>query len=794
MKFSESWLREWVNPPVDTTELVSQLTMAGLEVDGVEPVAPPFSGVVVGEIVSVEQHPDADKLRVCQVAGNSDVPLQVVCGAPNARIGIKIPFATVGAVLPGDLKIGKAKPRGVESFGMLCAEQELGVSDASDGLWELPAEAPVGENLRDYLSLDDKIIEVDLTPNRGDCLSVRGVAREVGVLNRTAVTEPRIAPVKPVVEETFPVTLSAPQACPRYVGRVIKGIDPRATSPLWLQDKLRRCGLRSIDPVVDVTNYILMELGQPMHAFDLGKLQGGIDVRMANAGEKLTLLGGAETELDAETLVITDQSQAVAMAGIMGGAETAVSDVTTSIFLESAYFDRVVIANKARGYGLHTDSSHRFERGVDPKLQKAAIERATELLLDIVGGEPGPVVCVESAEQLAEPLAVPLASGNLAQQLGVVIPAEQVDDILNRLGMAIVARQDAGDSVNWTVQPPSWRFDIAIEADLVEEIARIYGYNNIPTTTVTAGLAIKASPENRRPLSVIRDKLLAHGFQEVITYSFVAPEVQQLVTPGQDSVALANPIASDMAVMRMSLWPGLMAILRNNLNRQQSRVRAFEVGQVFVPDTEGLVQENRIAGVICGDAQPENWASATGEVDFFDLKGVVEMLLGDVSQYQFATTSHPMLQPGQAARVAISGEVVGLLGKLHPAVAGQLDIAQEAFVFELDLAQIQQTAVPSYRDISKFPEVRRDLAFIVDREVSFSALEKVAREAAGKNLTHLKVFDVYQGKGIENNRKSIALGLTFQDSSRTLAEEEINTAAGNVVDALEQKFAASLRG
>lgn len=790
MKFSESWLREWIDPAVSTAELVEQLTMAGLEVDAVEPVAPEFSGVVVGEIVAIAPHPDADKLRVCQVAGGPE-PVQVVCGAPNARVGIKVPFAMVGAKLPGDFKIKKAKLRGVESFGMLCAAEELGMADNSDGLWEFPVDAPVGTDLYEYLLLNDRIIEVDLTPNRGDCLSVRGIAREVAVLNQLAVTDQPGEAIEAVIEDVIEVNIVAPQACPRYVGRVIRNIDPTAQTPLWLQEKLRRSGLRPIDPVVDVTNYVLLELGQPMHAFDLDTLQGGVEVRMSRAEEKIALLDGSEVELDDNTLVIADQQRAIAMAGIMGGAATAVSEKTTNIFLESAYFDLLAIAGKARGYGMHTDSSHRFERGVDPQLQVRAIERATELLLAIVGGEPGPVVCRESQEHLPGTAEIPLRLVKLTQQLGVAIAAEQVAQILTHLGIEIIDQQ----ADEWLVKSPSWRFDIAIEADLVEEIARIYGYNNIPTTVINGGLSINPRPEGELDISAIRGQLLARGFQEVITYSFVDVDLQQLITPDLESVIVANPIASDMSVMRTSLWPGLLTMLRSNLNRQQSRVRAFEVGQVFIPGDKELLQENRIAGIICGAAGPENWTGVNAKVDFFDIKGALEALLALTGEtFRFAAADHPALQPGQSAQVEKDGVVIGWVGKLHPALVKQLSLSQEAFVFELQLAAIQRSVVPSCEDVSKFPEVRRDLAFIVDGEVTYEQLSAVVRAAAGKSLTDLKVFDVYQGKGIENNRKSVALGLTFQETSRTLTETEINEAASCVVDALEKQFSASLRG
>lgn len=793
MKFSESWLREWVNPSVDTTELVAQLTMAGLEVDAVEPVAPEFSGVVVGQITSVEQHPNADKLRICQVAGGTEVNTQVVCGAPNAREGLKIPFATVGAKLPGDFKIKKAKLRDVESFGMLCGPDEVGLGDSSDGLWELPTDAPVGVDLREYLKLDDHIIEVDLTPNRGDCLSIRGLAREAGVLNQSAVSGSPCKPVSDVISDTVDIDLQAPQACSRYVGRVIRNVNVGAESPMWLQEKLRRSGVRSIDPVVDVTNYVMLELGQPMHAFDLARLDGGIVVRMANQGEELELLDGSNVALNSDTLVIADQKKALAMAGIMGGAETSVSSDTSDIFMESAFFNPLAIAGRSRAYGMHTDSSHRFERGVDPQLQETAVERATELLLEIVGGAPGPVTIVEEKNHLPSMAEVTLKQVRIEQQLGLSIDSTQVEDILIRLGLTILSSDDNG----WTCKAPSWRFDIEIEADLIEEIARIYGYNRLPTSTIQAALPIEGLRETRQSLPALRQQLIARGYQEAITYCFVDPEVQRHLTPDVDAVALANPIASDMSVMRTTLWSGLLPTIRYNLNRQQNRVRLFETGLNFIPSGESLEQSSMMAGAITGSRDPESWVANQDDVDFFDIKGDVEALLqlGHVGgQFDFVAGEHPALHPGQTARIERNGQLVGYLGQVHPSVQKALDLSQPVFVFEVNLNQVLEDELPAFKGISKFPEVRRDLALIVDEKISAGSLSSTVRETAGSNLVDLKVFDVYQGKGIENNRKSVALGLTFRDSSRTLTEDEINVSVESVVKALQAQYSASLRG
>ena len=792
MKFSESWLRQAVNPNISTEDLVAQVTMAGLEVDAVESAAPEMSGVVVGEIISVEQHPDADKLRVCQVAGGGEIA-QVVCGAPNARAGIKVPFATVGAKLPGDFKIKKAKLRGVESFGMLCAQTELQLGDDDDGLWELPVDASVGSDLIDYLELNDNIIEVDLTPNRGDCLSIRGLAREVGVLNKAAVTEQACAPVAATIDDCISITLEAPEACARYVGRVIRNLDLTQPTPQWMQEKLRRSGVRSLGPAVDVTNYVLLELGQPMHAFDLSKIDGGIVVRMGR-DEKVKLLDDSEVVVDTQTLVIADQSKALAMAGIMGGDESAVGDDTTDILFESAWFNPLAIAGKARNYGKHTDSSHRFERGVDSQLQVAAIERATALMLEICGGQAGPVVIEESAEHLPAPATIKLRDAHLAQQLGLVIGATEIDDILARLGLTFVARDDQGST--WVA--PSWRFDIAIEQDLVEEVARIYGYNNLPTSTPTMALELQTKPERQQDLSIFRQQLVASGYQEAVTYSFVDPDLQKLVDPETVGIALQNPISADMSVMRTSLWPGLLTTAIYNLNRQQNRVRIFEAGQCFVPGENGALTQNMaLAGLICGSRTPTGWTASKDKVDFFDLKGDLEAVLaltGLAEQFSFTAAEHPALHPGQSAMVSRNGEQVGWIGQLHPKLQAQLDFSTPVYLFQVDVAKVSESRLPKFSEVSKFPAVRRDLAFLMDSQIASADLMSEARNAAGEHLVDLMLFDVYQSKDIDNKGKSLALGLTFQHASRTLTDDEINMSIDRVVKKLDIKFKAELRG
>jgi len=793
MKFSESWLRQSVNPSISTEDMVAQVTMAGLEVESVEAAAPSMSGVVVGEIVSVEQHPDADKLRVCQVSGG-DAQTQVVCGAPNARVGIKVPFAVVGAKLPGDFNIKKAKLRGVESFGMLCSQTELQLGDDDSGLWELPSDASVGSDLIEYLDLNDNIIEVDLTPNRGDCLSIRGLAREVGVLNQEAVIQQACAPVTATIADKVKVTLEAPDACARYVGRVIRGLDLSQPTPQWMQEQLRRSGVRSLGPAVDVTNYVLLELGQPMHAFDLAKIDGDIRVRMGR-DEKVRLLDDSEVTVDTSTLVIADQEKVLAMAGIMGGAESSVGDNTSDILFESAWFNPLAIAGKARNYGKHTDSSHRFERGVDSELQVAAIERATALILDICGGNPGPVSITESAEHLPTAPIIQLRDKRLSQQLGVVIATADVDDMLTRLGLTLVERTDSAST--WIA--PSWRFDLAIEQDLVEEVARIYGYNNLPTSTPTMALELQPNPENTQGISLFRAQLVSRGYQEVITYSFVDPELQKTIEPDLVAVPLINPISADMAVMRTSLWPGLLKSAVYNLNRQQSRVRIFEVGQCFVSsdkDDVSLSQNTMLAGLLCGSRSPTGWTAGKEKVDFYDIKGDIEGLLGLTGlqhSFSFDAASHPALHPGQCAQISRNGQSVGWVGQLHPQIQSRLGIDSGVYLFQVDASKIAEVRIPIHEEVSKFPEVKRDLAFFVEASVEAQTLIDHANSVAGALLISLKLFDVYQSKDVENKGKSIALGLTFQHSSRTLTDEEVNQAVDRVIAELRTRCKAQLR-
>ncbi len=790
MKFSEAWLREWVKARWSSEELVAQLTMAGLEIDAVEPAAPIFSDIIVGQIISTKSHPNAESLQLCQVAGGEHGEVQVVCGAPNARPGIKIPFAQVGASLPGNVQIQQAQLRGEDSSGMLCSAAELGLSDDDKGLWELPNDAPLGQSLRALLNCDDRVIDVDLTPNRGDCLSIRGLAREVAVLSHTDLTPPIIAPVAAQHGVSLPISLSAGAACPTYVGRVIRNLDTAAVTPLWLQEKLRRGGVRCVNAIVDVTNYVMLELGQPLHAFDLRKINGGIDVRFALPGEALFLLGGNEVALTPDTLVIADEKRALAMAGVMGGEDSAVSADTQDIFLESAHFSPLAIAGRARQYGLHTDASHRFERGVDPELVVMAMDRATALLTEIASGEPGPLARAELDVPTAA--SVPLGKARLRQQLAIQLDDRLVVDILQRLGLQIVDTSDTG----WVWKIPSWRFDLAIEADLIEEIARVYGYNNLPTRTLTMPLPITGPSENVVDIKNLRRLLVARDYREVITYSFVDPNLQQSVDPNTQSIAVANPISSDMAVMRSSLWPGLLSTLRYNLKRQQHRVRIFETGLRFA--RAGVIQQEPVmAGLISGSRSAEGWTDTSVDVDYYDIKGDVSALLAlsqPESEVHWGAGSHPALHPGQTSEIKNkSGISIGYAGKLHPNLELELDLGQSVYLFELKLSQITDAPVPLYRAISRFPAIRRDIAVVVDDEVPADALKAVVQAAAGTDLSDLMFFDVYRGKGVENHRKSVGIGLTFQNSSRTLTDQDVSVTMGSVVKALENKFGASLR-
>ena len=791
MRFSEAWLREWVNPTITTEALADQLSMAGLEVDSVELAAPPFSGVVVGEVLSREQHPDADKLSVCSVDVGTEEPAQIVCGAKNVAAGMKVPVATVGAVLPGDFKIKKAKLRGVQSFGMICSASELGLAESSDGIMPLPNDAPIGADLRVYMALDDPCIDVDLTPDRADCLSVGGIAREVGVLNQATLCAPKIEPVVTAIDDRFDVALEAPEACPRYLCRVVRDIDPGATTPDWMIEKLRRSGLRAISPVVDITNYVLLELGQPMHGFDLAKLEGGIRVRMAEQGEQLLLLDGGEAVLRADTLVIADHDKALAIAGIMGGEGSGVTEQTRDVLLEAAFFAPLAIAGKARSYGLHTDSSHRFERGVDFALQRRAMERATALLLSICGGEAGPVHEVASEVDLPVRESIELRRERIGRLLGVDIDDATVSDILERLGMGVSTTPEG-----WSVTAPSNRFDVTIEADLIEEIGRIYGYANIPASLSSAPVSVSLRPEAAFDLAAAKRLLVHRDYQEAVTYSFIEPDLAAALTPDAQPIKLANPISADMSDMRASIWPGLVQTLKYNLARQQTRVRVFESGLTFIRTGDDIEQHPKLAGLIFGEVTAEQWGLSARQADFFDLKADLESVLHQVAEpaeFRFDATEHPVLHPGQSARVIRNGEPIGWIGLLHPAVQKTLDLPKGVFLFEVDLVPLRLGKIPAFSPLSKFPAIRRDFALLVDRSQPYQAVLDCIREVAPTAVKDIQLFDVYIGDNIDSSLKSLALSLILQDSSHTLTDAEVESASDLILTALADRLDAKLR-
>ncbi len=794
MKFSELWLREWVNPAISSEALSDQITMAGLEVDGVEPVAGAFHGVVVGEVVECGQHPNADKLRVTKVNVGGERLLDIVCGAPNCRQGLKVAVATVGAVLPGDFKIKAAKLRGEPSEGMLCSFSELGISEDHDGIIELSADAPVGTDIREFLKLDDSTIEISVTPNRADCLGIIGVARDVAVFYQMPLNEPDMSPVAATISDVLPIDVKATEACPRYLGRVVKGINVKAATPLWMREKLRRCGIRSIDPVVDITNFVLLELGQPMHAFDLNRIQGGIVVRMAQKDEALTLLDGTKTKLNDDTLVIADHEKALAMAGIFGGEHSGVNDETQDVLLECAFFNPLSITGRARRQGLHTDASHRYERGVDPALQHKAMERATALLLEICGGAAGPVIDVTSEKDLPKAATISLRREKLDRLIGHHVDDAQVMDILTRLGCKV--EQTDG---NWTAVAPSWRFDMQIEEDLVEEVARVYGYNNIPDVPVKANLEMTKHREADLSLKRVKNLLVDRGFQEAITYSFVDPKIQNLLHPGEEALILPSPISVEMSAMRLSLWTGLLTSAVYNQNRQQSRVRIFESGLRFVPDTQanlGIRQDVMLSAVITGNKNEEHWDLARQSVDYYDLKGDLEAILeltGKLDDIQFKAETNPALHPGQSAAIYLRGERIGFIGVVHPELERKLDLNGRTVVFELLWNKVADRVLPDAKAISRFPANRRDIAVVVAENVPAEDILVECKKVGANQVVGVNLFDVYRGKGVAEGYKSLAISLVLQDTARTLEEEEIAATVAKCVEALKQRFQASLR-
>lgn len=793
MKLSEQWLHEWIEPTVSREALAAKLTMAGLEVDGLVPVAEHFTNVIVAEVLQVEKHPEADRLSVCQVNVGQSEPLTIVCGAANVRPNLKVAAALVGAILPNDFKISRSKIRNVVSNGMLCSSRELGMADESAGIMELPQNAPIGVDIRQYLNLSDYVFDIAITPNRGDCLSVMGIAKEVAAITASNIKDFDVKSVGSVIQDVLTVAVDLPAECPRYAGRVIKNIKADALTPIWLQERLHRSGIRSISAIVDVMNYVMLELGQPMHAFDLAKISGGIKVRKAELSDSLTLLDGQTLALTIETMVIADEQEPLAIAGVMGGLNSGVTLLTQDIFLESAYFNPKSIAYAARHFNIGSESSYRFERGIDPLLQSTALERATQLILDIAGGEPGPVVDVMQEHYLPKPVTIVLRSDKVNKLLGLTIESAQIESILQKLGFSCVKNQ-----AGWDVTVPARRSDITLEVDLIEEIMRLYGYDQLPLQSAYASLQINPASEDKLTLQKLRRICCDLGYHEVITYSFVDKSLQHQFDPEHKPKELVNPITADMTVMRTNLWPGLMNTYLYNRHRQQSRVRIFETGLRFILNNETeLSQERVLSGLVSGAVFPEQWGSSARDVDFFDLKGDIERLLRlttSIKGFVFKTGSHPALHPGQAADVYRHGVYVGVFGALHPQIKQSFGITENVLVFELMLDPLELFTAVQYREFSKFPEIRRDIAIFLDQSVPSQAIQDTIVEVGGELLRDVTLFDVYQGKGIAPHQKSIALALTLQHDSRTLVDEEVAGIIENIIAVLKQRFAAELRG
>ena len=789
MKFPESWLREHVTVSATRVELSASLTAIGLEVEDAQVLGEGLDGVVVAEIVSCERHPEADRLQVCRVAVGAGQHVQIVCGAPNARPGLKAPLATVGATLPGGIAIKAAQLRGVESQGMLCSAKELGIDADASGLLELPADAPVGSPLAAFLGLPDASFELKLTPNRADCFSVRGVAFDVAAALSAQVNALEIPEAAVTSPAALAVDLHAGADCPRYCGRVIEGVDAAARSPLWMTERLKRAGLRPISPLVDITNYVMLELGQPMHAFDAETLRGPIGVRRGRSGETLKLLDEREAALDEGFLLVTDGERPVALAGVMGGWESRVTDATTRVFLESAHFAPSAIIGRARRIGLHTDASHRFERGVDPQLPRYALERATALVLQVMGGRAGAITEATLTEHLPQPKAVALRRARLARVLGIVVADAEVERILRALGMQVAASADG-----WSVVPPTRRFDIAIEEDLIEEVARIHGYDAIPTTTPAGQIRLAAPVEGRVADAVLRRQLAGRDFLEAINYAFVDGQTLDTWRLEAGAVALANPLSGELGVMRTSLLPGLVAALGRNRARQQTRVRLFELGRVFHL-TDGAPRETpRIAAVACGRQAVEQWTADDREVDFFDLKADVEALLALAdATAEFRPDASPFGHPGRSASVWRDGRRIGWVGHLHPGLAKALGLEGEVVGFELDLAQLAERAVPRASELSRYPSVRRDIALVVPETTPWAALRTSLETALGPLLREVRLFDRYVGPGLDSGSKSLAMGLILQDVSRTLTDRDADQAVATALEALAKDCGARLR-
>ncbi|TAN72778.1 MAG: phenylalanine--tRNA ligase subunit beta [Gallionella sp.] len=784
MKFSENWLRTWANPELSSEALGHLLTMAGLEVEAMDPVAPAFNNVVVAEVLEVVKHPNADRLNVCQVNVGEAQPLTIVCGAANVAAGVKVPCARIGAVLPGDFVIKQAKVRNVESSGMLCSEKELGLATESNGLWLLPSDAPVGKTLREYLELDDKLFTLKLTPNRSDCSGMVGIAREVAALTGSALKPLEIQTQPVTLAEQLPVNVADPQACPLYCGRLVRGVNAAAATPAWMLRRLERGGLRGISAVVDITNYVMLEMGQPLHAFDVAKLTGGIAVRKARKDESLALLNGQAVALDEEVLVIADDARVLALAGIMGGQGSGVETVTRDVFLESAFFHPDAIAGRARRFGLATDSSFRFERGVDFAATRQALERATQLLLEICGGRAGSIS--EVCGQLPVRAAITLRRQRVARVLGIALDNSQIAALLKRLQFDFAANGD-----DFRVIPPSFRFDLSIEADLIEELARLHGYDNIPALAPQAALTMLPHSESQRPLARIQQTLVARDYQEIVSYAFVEEQVERELCGNTDAVALQNPIASNLAVMRSSLLGGLMGALRFNLNRKQARVRLFETGACFAKADNAYVQTQRLSGLAYGAVRPEQWGAAASPVDFYDVKADVEALFAP-QELRFVAAPHSALHPGRSAQIFCGGQMVGCLGELHPKWQQQYDMVQAAVWFEVELDALTQAKVPRMGEIARFLPVRRDLAVLVDEAVAAQTLLDAMQQASVPCVAEVALFDVYRGKGVEQGKKSLAFRVLLQDTQKTLTDSEIEPSIALLVGVM-QKHGAQLR-
>ncbi|MCJ9042938.1 phenylalanine--tRNA ligase subunit beta [Acinetobacter pittii] len=791
MKISENWLRTWVNPAIDSETLSDQLTMLGLEVDELAPVAKPFTGVVVGEVLTVEQHPDADRLRVTTVNIGSGEPLQIVCGAPNVRAGMKAPVATIGAVLPGDFKIKKGKLRGVESQGMLCGASEIDLEDKIDGLLELPTDAPVGVNIREYLKLDDNVIDISITPNRGDCFSIRGIAREIAVINQLQMNEADIKSVDATIADEKKVVIST-EGAPRYLGRVIKNVNGKAATPEWMEQALARSGIRTHSILVDVTNYVLMELGQPMHAFDLAKIEGTVHVRQAQPQEKLQLLNDQEVELQEDIMVIADDQKALAIAGIMGGLASSVTDDTTDIFLESAFFAPLAIAGRARRFGLHTDSSQRYERGVDFELPLIAMNRASQLIQELAGGEFGLITVAEKTEILPKREAIELKQAQVDQLLGYQLTADFIADALNRLGCEVTVKAEG----EWSVVPPSHRYDMAIYQDLIEEVARIDGYDNIQISLPSMDVQL-AKYQDRFEIAELRQTIVTLGYQEAISFSFADAKLEKQLNPQVNPLMLANPISSDLAAMRSTLLSSLIPCVQYNLNRQQSRVRFFELGLRFdyqdAKSIEDLKQIPTLALVAVGSQQPESWHVKPQPMDFFDFKGEIEEILaaGRV-KVEYVRSERAWLHPGQSAEILVDGQSIGYLGRLHPSLENELDLTT-TWVAELDQTAVLQSYVSNFTELSRFPSIRRDIALLISDNINVRDIQQLIEKTGGELLDSTWLFDVYTGQGVEEGKRSLAFALLWQHPSRTLEDAEIKSGMDNIIQVLENTYQATLR-